>query len=1454
MTAKKSSPKSQAKSSPSPSPKKFPTVKKARKPSASPKAPSSAQKPSPGSRVVATHTSFNAFPIVGIGASAGGVEALGRFFSTLPQDSGMGFVVIQHLAPDRESLMPELLARKTSLPIHVAVDETLVEPDHIYLIPPNTQLSIDGGFLRVDRPSIVHGLRTPIDTFFQSLAEDQGPFAIGVILSGAGSDGAVGLRSVKEQGGLTIAQSDETSQFSGMPTSAILTGLIDHILPVEAIAEALILYAKYLYDLRDGKGLETLRAEALNYLDGICSHLHRRTGHDFRGYKRNTMGRRVQRRMQILHIASPENYVKRLGEDPEEVDGLFKELLIGVTKFFRDPEAFAFLSDTIIPKIVKSKHNNEAIRVWIPGCSTGEEVYSLAILFYEYLQRKHLSIPLQIFGTDIDERALDIARRGQYPESIQEDVLPDRLALFFEHVGSCYRVARMIRELCIFSFHNLVGNPLFSRMDVISCRNLLIYMEPHLQNQMFAVFHYSLNPEGYLFLGASEQAEDQSRFFRPVNKPFRVFQPKQIMARTFPQFPIQGPRGTLPTPKPALFPQIQDPFIHIFDHLVREEYGPPAVLIDKECQVQYVSGRTGTYLQLPSGSVNVNLINMVMPDLRVPLRSGIFKAVKTGKEVVHPNIQLAVHDDIQSVDIIVRPLVHVKQSSDLLLVVFREKGLIRKSSNVPKKYSKGEHRTIKELEQEIDSTREDLQTALEELETSNQDLKSSNQELMSVNEELQSVNEELQTSTEELQSINEELETVNAQLSEKVEELDHANSDMENLFRTTDIATLFLNAELCIQKYTPAAQKMFQFLDADIGRPITQLSSFSGDETLLTDIREVLRTSQPKEHTRRFPHDPRTFFSRMTPYQSSDGQTSGVVLTFVDITELRQAEDQVLGFSQQQKVMVEFAQLALQEREVPKVMDECVRLLRQTLPIEMAKVLELLPGEQSLLLRAGVGWKEGLVGQDVVSADYNSQAGYTLISQQPVIVKDLSRESRFSGPSLLIDHQVVSGMSCIIRDQTGNPHGVLGVHSTSKREFREKEVEFLQAMANILASAIQRKNIDTQLQSLTESLERRVDERTQDLLQHQHRLRQLSSDLILTEQRERRRIATELHDYLGQLLVVGKIKISQLRQADLSNQQASLVGEVEESLDEALQYTRDLIPQISPPILYEFGFMAAIRWLAEKMVRYDLHVTVTSHLDDHALNLSESVSIILYQVIRELLLNVMKHAQTQEASILIKQVSSEFFEIEVADRGCGFDLSSTRETHPHFEKFGLLNVQERVEGLGGKCEVLSNVGEGTRVLLKVPFSLQDAELEPIQSTLPHTAVQVPMPGKSEESIRVVLADDHPIFREGLATMLNACPDIQVVGEAENGVQAVERVQTLYPDVVVMDINMPVMNGIEATRRIKANHPSIYIIGLSMHGDNIVMKNFYEAGGNEYVTKGDSFNSFAEVIRSSQKNR
>jgi two-component system CheB/CheR fusion protein len=1395
---------------------------------------------------------------VGIGASAGGFEAFTKFFSLLPVDTGMGFVLVQHLAPDHVSLIPELLARHSTIPVHAVTDKTRVEPNHVYVIPPNADLTIEGGLLRVVLPAQPHGHRTPIDHFFVALAEDQGPYAIGLIFSGAGSDGTNGVRALKEHGGMSMAQSAETAKFNSMPRSAILTGLVDHILTIEQMPEALMKYGKYLSDLREGKGLDHLGEETLKRLDTICELLRRQTGHDFRQYRRSTISRRVQRRMQIFHMDSVSQYLERIRRDPDEIQQLFKDLLIGVTQFFREPEAFDALSRDIIPKIGQSKDSGQSLRIWIAGCSTGEEVYSLAMLMHEYLHREHLDLSVQIFATDIDEHGLDIARQGRYPKKIAEHVTADRLSRFFEREDSSYRVVKAIRDVCVFSLHNIVADPPFSRMDLISCRNLLIYMDSDLQHQVLSLFHYSLNRGGYLFLGSSEHAAGHSKYFRSVSKRHRIFQAKEIMHRIPFDLPLrgttEGPSGQKP-----VFHRNPGKNFQFFDRLVRQEYGPPAVLIDRECHVQYISGQTRNYLELPSGSLSINLIQLVRPELRMPLRSGIFQAMKTGKEIVQDHIQFSKNKVIQSVDVIVRPLGNSNEKTEWLMVVFREQGPLASSQTglkSRKKRSNDHPRIIRELEQENKTIRDHLQSSVEELEASNQDLKTSNEELLSVNEELQSANEELQTSKEELQSINEELATVNVQLASKVEELDQAHAEVENLFLTTDIATLFLDSTLGIKHFTPAAQKIFGFLDTDVGRPVSALAAFLVDDTLVPDIQEVLRTSIVKEQERSFTKDSPIYLSRIIPFRTKDLLLEGVVLTFVDITRIRKAEIQVADFSRRQnaiEVVAGFGRLALQERDLNKVMDECAGLLSITLSVELANVLELLPDEQSLLLRAGVGWKEGLVGHAVVSASRDSEAGYTLLTQEPVIVTDLSQETRFSGSSLLFDHHAVSGMSCLIRDHEGIPHGVIGVYSSAKRPFNWEDVTFLQAMATILAYAIYRTSVETQLQSMKDTLEGRVAERTASLLRHQRRLRNLASELLLTEQRERRRISSELHDYLAQLLVVGKIKVSQLQQIGVSEQQSLIVKEVEDSLDDALTYTRDLMAQISPPVLYDFGLLAALRWLAGKMDRYELHVTVTAHPDDESIHLPESTAIILYQVVRELLFNVVKHAKTVEARVEMTRDSPDIIGIEVTDRGCGFDLDSTLETIVQFPKFGLLNMQERMEGLGGQCEIYSKKGEGTRVRITIPIFIGPLNTETGPERESHHSGILPADTeKPGDVIRVLLADDHSMFREGLRTLLNACPDIQVVAEAENGEQAVDLVQTLQPDVVVMDINMPVMNGIDATRLIKKRQPSVYVIGLSMHADQIVKNGFSEAGGDKYVSKGDSFNAFAEIIRTTKQ--
>ncbi len=1400
-------------------------------------------------------TSSEGFPIVGVGASAGGFEAFTRFFSAVPANCGMGFVLVQHLAPNHDSLMPELLTKHTSMPVMTASDETPVEPNRVYVIPPNANLTIEGGILRVARPSQAYGQRTPIDNFFQSLAEDQGQFSICIILSGAGSDGTSGLRAVKEHGGLAIAQSAESAKFDSMPRSAILTGLVDHILTVEKMPGVLMNYAQHMSDLRAGKGLDYLREEALNYLDIICGHLRRRKGHDFRQYKRSTLGRRIQRRMQILHIDSAKKYVERLQQQEEEIDLLFKDLLIGVTQFFRDPEVFRILATDIVPKIIQMKKPGEPLRIWVPGCSTGEEAFSIAILFYENLRGKNISRNIQLFGTDIDNQGLEIARLGRYPDTIADHISPERLSRFFEKEGNSFRVVKAIRELCIFSPHNIIGDPPFSRMDLVSCRNLLIYMETELQHHILSLFHYSLKNGGYLLLGPSEHVAGHSQLFRGVHKTHRIFRVKEGGHRLPLNMRMKKAfRSTEEMPGLPM-PGIQENVSQYFDRVARDEYGPAAALIDEDANIQYLSGQTQRFLQLPPGTLNVNIVNMVRTDLRLPLRSALHKAGKTGQIVIEKNIQVSCEDGLQHLDLIVRPLSDFKESSDFLMVVFQERGLVHLASDTPRsgrKASKEDNVVIRELEQEIKNTKEHLQTTVEELETSNEELKSSNEELLSMNEELQSANEELQTSKEELQSINEELETVNAELRMKVDELDQAHNDTEHLFQSTEIATVFLDTKFRIKKFTPAAQGIFRLIEADIGRPISDLATFFEDNTLHSDVEEVFRTSTPILKERGLRNGSPTYLSRIIPYRTTDNILQGAVLTFVDITPLRQVQEQVQRFSHQQSVLAAFGQLALQEYDLQAVMDACIHHLTRMFSTEFGHVLELQPGEDSLLLRAGLGWKEGVVGSAMVPAGKTSQAGYTLHSEEPVIVTDLSRETRFLATSLFLDHGIVSGMSCLIRDHEGSPHGILGIYSTTEKKFAEEDVKFLVAMANTLASGIHRNRIETELQSMTENLELRVEERTRDLVHHQKRVRNLSSELILTEQKERRRIAKELHDYLGQLLVVAKLKTAQLNKMKLSEEFSMIIKEIEESVNDAFSYTQDLIPQISPPILYEFGLMAALRWLAEKMGRYSLQVKVLSKLKDELLVFPEPMSVILYEVIRELFLNVVRHAQIAEACLEISPKGPDSISFEVTDCGCGFTLEPTIEGILKSQKFGLLNVEERIKDLGGQFHLQTRPGEGTRVLITVPYQIEKGEGQMRNVTTMEKPKRYRK--KNEEGvITVVIADDHSIFRDGLRPLLDACPDIKVIGEAENGQQAVHLIQRVLPDVVVMDIDMPIMNGVEATRLVKERTPWIYIIGLSMHAEEVVSDSFSSVGGDRYVPKGHSSDSLIEIIRSSQQN-
>jgi two-component system, chemotaxis family, CheB/CheR fusion protein len=832
-------------------------------------------------------------PIVGMGASAGGFEAFQKFFAHMPPDTGMGFVLVQHLAPMHETLMPELLSKHILMPVEQVKDETLVERDRIYIIPPNATLTIEGGVIRVQSPESKDGLRMQIDRFLRSLAEDQGHNSVCILLSGTGSDGMLGLKAIKEQGGMAMAQEPATSRHDQMPRSAIGTGLVDHVLPVEQMPGVLVEYAKHLQAMQAPMIEHTIpRAEIEDSLRTICELLRLKTGHDFSRYKANTLVRRIQRRIQVLQASNLASYTERLRQDPEEAEQLLKDLLIGVTHFFRDPEAFEALAREAVSKILDRAEDGDDVRVWTPGCASGEEAYSVAILLREEMDRRHQRVKTQIFAGDIDEEALEVARLARYPEAIADHVSPERLERFFIKGHNFYQMSKDIREMCIFSTHNLVKDPPFSRLDLISCRNLLIYLGSELQHHVSLLFHYALRPGGFLFLGSSENMPAPTELFRTIDSKNRIFKRSETLLHPPLEFPFaERTRAARTTAAGHWGPRQQiaeqESNTQKLERLLLDTYSPAWVVITSEGETRYFSPRTGKYLEPPAGAPNMNVLSMARQGLRLDLRTALHKAIKTGESVLHQDVTVETNGEAQRINLIVRPLTDMGEGADLYLVVFQELGL-------PKHPGEEESRPVdhiaEQLESELRMTKEHLQATIEEVETSNEELKSSNEELLSTNEELQSANEELQTSKEELESINEELETINTELSKKVEELDHAHGEIRSLFQSTPFAIIYVDRALRIMHYTPPSTKIFSLIESDIGRPLTDIVPRFAEQDLIPSIREVLRTLAMHEREVQLADGSASYILRILPYLRHDNVVDGVILTFADVTDLKRSQ------------------------------------------------------------------------------------------------------------------------------------------------------------------------------------------------------------------------------------------------------------------------------------------------------------------------------------------------------------------------------------------------------------------------------------------------------------------------------------------------------------------------------------------------------------------------------------
>ena len=854
----------------------------------------------------------NLFPIIGIGASAGGLEALELFLKNVPPASGMAFVIVQHLDPTHKGIMAELLQRSTPMPVCQITDDLVVKKEHVYIIPPNKDLTLFHGVLRLLDPVKPRGLRLPIDYFFRSLADDLMELSIGVILSGMGSDGMLGLRAIKEAGGGSFVQDPATSKFDGMPRSAINAGLADVVATAEELAEKISNYFRHRPHLRSTSEL-TLQDKTQSAFDKIMLILRRQTGHDFSLYKKSTLYRRIERRMGIHNIVRINDYVRFLQENTIESGLLFNELLIGVTSFFRDPLVWETLKSNALPLLIASHPEGGVLRAWSVGCSTGEEAYSLAILFREAIEQLKLNqnYSLQIFATDLDKQAIDIAREGFYPRNIVTDVSEERLDHFFIKTENGYRVNKSIREQIVFAPQNLIKDPPFTKLDILVCRNLLIYLESELQKKLVPLFHYSLNPGGFLFLGNAENIYGDTEFFTPIESSAHIFRRSSTVSTgKFVDFP-----SAFSTLFKGIYPQkilegqknSSESISSLAEQLILKEYAPVSVLTTRQGDIVYINGRTGQYLEPISGKANWNIFVMVREELKYSLSRAFENALRTQKTVSVQDLLDKNNRESVQVEITVDPVKKPEQLSGMFLFVFTQKCVVEKST-IKKKEGNEKQLPQEQLQlvEELKSVHSELLATREDMQTSQEELKSMNEELQSANEELQSTNEELSTTKEEMQSLNEELQTVNQELQGKLDELGRTSDDMKNLLNSTEIATLFLDEKLNIRSFTKAMASISKFMPIDKGRPFSDIASTLNYPELRNDAMTVLDTLVFREKQISTTDD-RWFLIRIMPYCTQENRINGLVITFIDITLSKKLELKLLDV--EKRLMVLFKQM-----------------------------------------------------------------------------------------------------------------------------------------------------------------------------------------------------------------------------------------------------------------------------------------------------------------------------------------------------------------------------------------------------------------------------------------------------------------------------------------------------------------------------------------------------------------
>jgi two-component system, chemotaxis family, CheB/CheR fusion protein len=1221
--------------------------------------------------------------VVGVGASAGGLEAFTDLLRHLPRDTGMAFVLLQHLPPKQHSMMAQILSKATVLPVAETRDGEMPEADHVYILPPGEIMEIRDGALRLASREISEGRYLPVDTFLTSLALERGGQAIGVILSGTASDGVQGMKAIKEAGGITFAQDERTAKYPGMPQSSIAAGCVDFILAPEAIARELARLARHPYT--GPAGTEVMKPGEESSFSQILNLLKRATGVDFTFYKHSTIRRRTFRRMALRKMETLGDYLPYLKEHPEEVSALYSDILINVTSFFRDPDVFDELKRSVFPALMQDRPEDAPVRIWVPGCSTGEEVYSLAIAFLEFGHDLGREVPFQIFGTDIDNAAVDVARSGKYGENVLENVSPQRLGRYFVRTDSGYQIQKAIRDRCTFARQNLIKDPPFSHLDLISCRNVLIYLGPVLQKRIIPIFHFALKLGGFLILGKSEAVSAFQDMFSLVDKKLKFYLKKDLPGRVPLKFAMDAYAERENLPVQAIAPEEIYSTLDLTkeaDRIVLARFAPAGVIVDENLKILQFRGHTGPFLEPMPGEASLNLLRMVREGLRAEVGAALHQAIKGSTPVRKQGLKVKYSGRALEVNVEVFPVSPGTFRERFYLVIFEDvtppdRPEADLSAAKPHARKATSNERLSDLEHELAATKEYLQATIEEQEATLEELKSTNEEIMSSNEELQSLNEELEASREELQSANEELATVNEELENRNTELTQVNDDLVNLLGTINLPILFLDQDLRIRRFNPMAREVLHLIPSDVGRPIGDIKTGLNIEDLETLLRETVDNLQLESREVQDERG-RWYQLQIRPYKTAANKIEGLVLSLADISDLKASLELVKEARNYAQAIVETL------REPLLVLDSGLRVVSankafygffQVTPQETENHLVYELGNRQFDMPELKSLLEEILPKDTVFQDFEMDRHFPALGRR-VLVLNGRRLRQDSGPDLIL---------LALQDITA---------------LKQAEV------------------------ALQES---------------ERKLQALNAELLNSQESERQSVSLALHEELAQSLVALKLKLRNIEThlpADQAKPKENLDQAVK-SIDGLVEEARELSWGLRPQVL-DLGLAPAIRHLVDHFAQY-FQIDASLKIPDLDELFTSQTQAMLYRVLQEALVNVVKHAQATRVTMAVEKLDGKV-RFQVADNGVGFQVVPTAESRlceklhgsqdkawlvggvpfvvtPNGKEFkaipevlgpdmgrkmGLALMEGRIRLLGGTFNLTSEKDKGTKIIFAVP--------------------------------------------------------------------------------------------------------------------------------------------------------